>query len=1014
MEAMSGIALDEVRVHRNSDKPAQLQAHAFAQGRDIHLGPGHEEHLPHEAWHVVQQMQGRVRPTIQLAGTQVNDDGGLESEADVMGARSIAPATPAVGRLARGSSRMVTQRHRIATIFGPLAVVQLVKTKRGASQQEDDPESAVTVPENADRALVARGNVARNRELLVRAYAQLPRRAQEYLTWLQSELSARDENNAEEGSRALATRRERTPIVLQLLGMDTELFATVLVGLKVMPKNDLLPKTLVGAQQLFFTLATAKYSLSRSLPLLESGEWAPVEVSAGEQRGVEHVQNSCYVASILNLIAAVPDYRRLFDSRLNPTQRDSQARQLQEIIAPLLLTLSGNGTVRAGEVTRLLTLLDHLGLLQGGADAVTDQQDASQVMMGILQRVQPQKSQLITLHDLTYDNPDALNPNTSRRESQVVLQLTAVGHRTLEAALAAYFGRERRAGPGIANPHAVRTTAAIFPPVLSIGMLRQSGSDQIDMPEVFRIPASITRNRQPGPRYRLQAFIVRNTFSHHSGGHYVAVMRDGQGGWAESDDMGKDKGGEPGVMTPRTRSVDVSTHAVGGHPAPAYALATLYTYVLDTDQEPTAPARISFPGSMKLAEDAIARSIFESIAAKDVAERERLTRKFLAEGGTEWEAIDFMRRNKDNTGLASAYDLCLMENRGEGSKGKRKDVSSSNKYYTAFKNLALSDLLNLVRVLPDQIARGAPSGPDQLEAVTALLRERQDEQRGTAYSLFFSDTSKSGTRLEVWGTKRLRKPDSKVKVQSWIEGVTMALLGSSFIASRKPSLVIRIQLRPQVTHDIASTYSVGNRITINMDDYQVTEFTVGQTIGLLGHEIGVHSLDSTTLSAKELEAETKDRASQKTGRHEGEAFTIGLNPKLAKQQDDHLTIGRALLGQLSALPRLNMYESTLVSLLEALPPKDRWDAAAAYCIDIARILVNNDDPTEMMSSNVFSKAIIASKIASTAAKEWQRMRTKHAKNEVVTSIEVSYFQIMGALLTLASLLDKVRKEAKKP
>jgi hypothetical protein len=89
MENLSGMSLDDVKVHRNSDKPAQLQAHAYAQGTDIHLGPGQEKHLPHEAWHVVQQKQGRVKPTMQMKGKiNVNDDVGLEKEADVMGAKA--------------------------------------------------------------------------------------------------------------------------------------------------------------------------------------------------------------------------------------------------------------------------------------------------------------------------------------------------------------------------------------------------------------------------------------------------------------------------------------------------------------------------------------------------------------------------------------------------------------------------------------------------------------------------------------------------------------------------------------------------------------------------------------------------------------------------------------------------------------------------------------------------------------------------------------------------------------
>ena len=90
IENLSGYSMDDVRVHYNSDKTASLQAHAYAQGADIHLAPGQEKHLPHEAWHVVQQKQGRVKPTMQMkGGINVNDDAGLEQEADVMGAEAF-------------------------------------------------------------------------------------------------------------------------------------------------------------------------------------------------------------------------------------------------------------------------------------------------------------------------------------------------------------------------------------------------------------------------------------------------------------------------------------------------------------------------------------------------------------------------------------------------------------------------------------------------------------------------------------------------------------------------------------------------------------------------------------------------------------------------------------------------------------------------------------------------------------------------------------------------------------
>ena len=92
IENLSGIAMDDVQVHYNSARPAPLQAHAFTQGADIHVAPGQEKHLAHEAWHVVQQKQGRVQPTMSLNGQQINDSPALEQEADSMGAKALSSA----------------------------------------------------------------------------------------------------------------------------------------------------------------------------------------------------------------------------------------------------------------------------------------------------------------------------------------------------------------------------------------------------------------------------------------------------------------------------------------------------------------------------------------------------------------------------------------------------------------------------------------------------------------------------------------------------------------------------------------------------------------------------------------------------------------------------------------------------------------------------------------------------------------------------------------------------------
>ncbi len=89
MENLSGLDMSDVKVHYNSSKPAAVQAHAYTQGTDIHVASGQEKHLAHELGHVVQQMQGRVQPTTTISGMAVNDNAGLESEADVMGAKAL-------------------------------------------------------------------------------------------------------------------------------------------------------------------------------------------------------------------------------------------------------------------------------------------------------------------------------------------------------------------------------------------------------------------------------------------------------------------------------------------------------------------------------------------------------------------------------------------------------------------------------------------------------------------------------------------------------------------------------------------------------------------------------------------------------------------------------------------------------------------------------------------------------------------------------------------------------------
>ncbi|MDJ0620115.1 MAG: DUF4157 domain-containing protein [Calothrix sp. MO_192.B10] len=141
IENLSGYSMDDVKVHYNSDQPTKLQAYAYAQGTDIHLASGQEKHLPHEAWHVVQQKQGHVKPTIQMKGeVNVNDDKGLEKEADVMGAKAFglgqqvmqesvgnSVLTPGPKQQRSGIRQLTKVSH---------SVVQLAEWKTGTDEEE--------------------------------------------------------------------------------------------------------------------------------------------------------------------------------------------------------------------------------------------------------------------------------------------------------------------------------------------------------------------------------------------------------------------------------------------------------------------------------------------------------------------------------------------------------------------------------------------------------------------------------------------------------------------------------------------------------------------------------------------------------------------------------------------------------------------------------------------------------------------------------------------------------------
>jgi hypothetical protein len=95
MENAFGTDFSMVRIHEGPHATT-VGAQAFTQGNDIHFAPGQydpvsekgQELVGHELAHVVQQRQGKVRATGEVAGMALNDDPSLEQQANEQGARA--------------------------------------------------------------------------------------------------------------------------------------------------------------------------------------------------------------------------------------------------------------------------------------------------------------------------------------------------------------------------------------------------------------------------------------------------------------------------------------------------------------------------------------------------------------------------------------------------------------------------------------------------------------------------------------------------------------------------------------------------------------------------------------------------------------------------------------------------------------------------------------------------------------------------------------------------------------
>lgn len=153
MEQTLGADFSGVNIHAESSKASEAGALAYTQGKDVHFAPGQfqpdtqkgQELIGHELTHVVQQQKGQVRPTGEVNGMALNDDPGLEQQADIMGAKAaqakVDPSADSKKPLAGGGGGAVQAKMEDA----PVGQEEMAGPEGGAPQADGKMDPAVVM-----------------------------------------------------------------------------------------------------------------------------------------------------------------------------------------------------------------------------------------------------------------------------------------------------------------------------------------------------------------------------------------------------------------------------------------------------------------------------------------------------------------------------------------------------------------------------------------------------------------------------------------------------------------------------------------------------------------------------------------------------------------------------------------------------------------------------------------------------------------------------------------------------
>ncbi|WP_147442101.1 eCIS core domain-containing protein [Corallococcus exercitus] len=260
--------------------------------------------------------------------------------------------------------------------------------------------------------------------------------------------------------------------------------------------------------------------------------------------GLENAGNTCYLASMMQLVALSPTYRALFEQPVEGLT--AQRRTVIELGRGVLTAIQRGDTVARDTMEAFRTALIAAGWLQGTRDDAASQQDAAMFFRFLMEDFFHAPVSPLERHD--WSVPDRYAHTQQRNEPLV--QLGGLGAlplsrgRTIDELMADLYGnpqREADRGGDIIHRH---TLQGPMPQDLTVQLMRYDFNqltrqysprlEVINVGEELRISGALTPDGNHYI-YRLEGFAQHLGMSPRSG-HYISYVRRGEQWYRASDE----------------------------------------------------------------------------------------------------------------------------------------------------------------------------------------------------------------------------------------------------------------------------------------------------------------------------------------------------------------------------------------------------------------------------------------------------------------------------------------------